>query len=98
MKQVKIILTMIALLIGIIIPQMAKAQLRKVTQEDISLMKEIEIDNRAIDIFKKCLEEGQEVPMDKFWENIEIELPEKYEVIKHFDYSDAIQIREIEKK
>ena len=55
MKQVKTILVAIALLIGIIIPQIANAQKRNVTLEDITLLKELGTEEKVINILTRVL-------------------------------------------
>lgn len=53
MKKVKTVLMVIALQIGLSIPQVANAQKRKVTLEDISLLKELGVEKNSIDVLSK---------------------------------------------
>ena len=86
MKHINTILVAITLLIGICIPQMANAQNRKTTQEDVILLDEfaddLGVNDSVIAIFIEQVELRIVDSLDEVWEKVENAFPEKYKEIK----------------
>ncbi len=82
MKHINTILVAITLLIGICIPQMANAQNRKTTQEDIILLDEFGIADSLIANHIEEVELGIVNSWGEAWEKVEKAFPEKYKEIK----------------